>query len=105
MFYLFCEFSQDLGCLFCKFVLGCGVGFLFFQDGRVKFLLAGAAFVILSLHFAWQAQHLVTLEWKELSRACGEMLNRNVEINVMLWFSAQGLGENANRNVEVARKK
>ena len=41
----------------------------------------------------------------ELSRACGEMLNRNVEINVMLWFSAQGLGENANRNVEVARKK
>ena len=61
--------------------------------------------VILSLQFSWQAQHLVTLEWKELSRACGEMLNRNVEINVMLWFSAQGLGENANRNVEVARKK
>ena len=61
--------------------------------------------VILSLQFSWQAQHLVTLEWKELSRACGEMLNRNVEINVMLWFSAQGLGENANRNVEVAKKK
>ena len=33
------------------------------------------------------------------------MLNRNVEINVMLWFSARGLGENANRNVEVARKE
>ena len=48
---------------------------------------------------------MVTLEWKELSRACGEMLDRNVEINVMLWFSAQGLGENANRTVEVARKK
>ena len=31
----------------------------------------------------------LALEWKELSRACGEMLNRNVEINVMLWFSAQ----------------
>ena len=50
--------------------------------------------VILSLQFSWHAQHLVTLEWKELSRACGEMLNRNVEINVMLWFSVQGLGEN-----------
>ena len=61
--------------------------------------------MILSLQFSWQAQHLVTLEWKEFSRACGEMLNRNVEINVMLWFSARSLGENANRNVEVARKK
>ena len=40
--------------------------------------------VILSLQFSWQAQHLVTLEWKQLSRAYGEMLNRNVEINVML---------------------
>ena len=47
---------------------------------------------------------MVTLEWKELSRVCGKMLNRNVEINVML-FSAQSPGENANRNVEVARKK
>ena len=47
---------------------------------------------------------MVTLEWKELSRTCSEMLNRNVEINVMLWFSAQGVSENANRNVEVARK-
>ena len=45
------------------------------------------------------------LEWKELSLACGEMLNRNVEINVMLWFSAQSPGENANRNVEIVRKK
>ena len=89
-----------------------------FSDSVLAVFVAGAAFgdsvqfswqaqhlVILSLQFSWQVQHLVTLEWKKLSRACGEMLNRNVEINVMLWFSAQGLGENANRNVEVARKK
>ena len=46
-----------------------------------------------------------TLERKDLSRACSEMLNRNDGINVMLWFSARGLSENANPNVEVARKK
>lgn len=35
----------------------------------------------------------------------GEILNRNVGVNVMRWFSAGGLGENAKRNVEIARKK
>ena len=65
--------------------------------------MAGAAFSDSVLAFFVAGTAFGTLEWKELSRACGEMLNR--VINVMLWFSAQSLGENANRNVEVARKK
>ena len=42
--------------------------------------------MILPSQFSSQAQHLVTLEWKELSHVCGEMLNRNVEINVVFGF-------------------
>ena len=60
-----------------------------FGDSVLQFSWQAQHLVILSLQFSWQAQHLVTLDWKELSRACGEILNRNVEINVILWFSAQ----------------
>ena len=72
------------GAAFSDSILAVFVAGATFSDSVVAAFVAGAAFSDSVL----AAQHLVTLEWKELSRACGEMLNRNVEINVALVFCA-----------------
>ena len=76
-----------------------------FGDSVLAVFVAGAAFSdsVLAVFVAGTIFGNVGMEG--IKPRVWRNANRNVEINVMLWFSAQGLGENANRNVEVARKK
>ena len=70
-----------------------------FSDSVLAAFVAGAAFSdsVLVVFVAGTAFGNVGMEGIKPRVWRNTVLNRNVEINVMLWFSAQGLGQNANR--------